>query len=140
LAADGDPRTTTDPSLKDNVRCDNLGCIARLLDGRLVALTLSSQAFAEDCRRTAVIITVLRAPENCQALVIDSRVTQASGAVALFGDKLEMLASRPPGYHRPWSPGGDVAARRGRVPADATPAVVLKIKSPTPNLPPGNVE
>jgi competence protein ComEC len=122
LAADGDARKPDDPSLKESIRCDNLGCIARMLDGRLIALTLSPQALAEDCRRTAVIITTLRAPENCQALVIDGRVTQARGAVALFGDRLDMVVARPPGYRRPWSPGGDLPERRGRLPTDATPA------------------
>src|SRR5262249_1802938 len=81
LAADARPRKPDDKSLKDNVRCDNLGCIATLADGRLIAVTNAAQAFAEDCRRTAVIITALRAPENCQALVIDRRVVEARGAI-----------------------------------------------------------
>ena len=41
----------TDPSLKDGVTCDEIGCVARLRDGAIVALPFAAEAFEEDCRR-----------------------------------------------------------------------------------------
>jgi competence protein ComEC len=62
LSADADPRPPDDPILKDGVRCDNLGCIGRLKDGRLVALTMAPQALREDCERASIIVSALSAP------------------------------------------------------------------------------
>ena len=121
LSADADPRQPDDPTLKDNVRCDNLGCIGRLRDGRLVALTMAPQALREDCERASVIVTALSAPANCKALVIDRKVVEARGAVALFGDQLTMLAARPPGYVRPWTPQATAPVLQRRDLPDATP-------------------
>ena len=121
LSADADPRQPDDPSLKDNMRCDNLGCIGRLRDGRLVALTMTPQALREDCERASIIVTALSAPANCKALVIDRKVVEARGAVALFGDQLVMLAARPIGYARPWTPQAAVPALQRRDLPDATP-------------------
>src|SRR3954471_6348593 len=42
LAADADARLPTDPSLGAGVSCDDLGCVAAMADGRLVALSLRS--------------------------------------------------------------------------------------------------
>ena len=121
LSADADPRQPDDPTLKDNVRCDNLGCIGRLKDGGLVALTMAPQALREDCERASVIVTALNAPANCKALVIDRRVVEARGAVALFGGQLAMLTARPVGYVRPWSPQAATPALQRRELPDATP-------------------
>jgi competence protein ComEC len=121
LSADADPRQPDDPSLKDNVRCDNLGCIGRLRDGRMVALTMAPQALREDCERASVIVTALNAPANCKALVIDRKVVEARGAVALFGEHLIMLAARPLGYARPWSPQAAPPVLPRRDVPDATP-------------------
>jgi hypothetical protein len=53
--------------------------------------------------------------------VVDRKVVEATGAVALFGDGLAMLASRSAGYVRPWTPQvAPQAAPRRDVP-DATP-------------------
>ncbi|MGH6683343.1 MAG: ComEC/Rec2 family competence protein, partial [Pseudolabrys sp.] len=57
LAADGDGRAVKDPTLNDGVRCDTIGCIGTLKGGRLVSMALSSEAFAEDCARAAVVIS-----------------------------------------------------------------------------------
>ncbi len=121
LSADADPRQPDDASLKDNVRCDNLGCIGRLRDGRLVALTMAPQALREDCERASVIVSALNAPANCKALVIDRKLVEARGAVALFGDQLTMVAARPVGYVRPWTPQTTTPALQRREPPDATP-------------------
>ena len=56
LGADADARTPADPTLRDGIACDEIGCIARLADGTLVALAFAAEAFAEDCRRAALVI------------------------------------------------------------------------------------
>jgi competence protein ComEC len=49
LAADADARTPKDQSLSEGVSCDEIGCVARLADGTIVALPFVAQAFEEDC-------------------------------------------------------------------------------------------
>ena len=63
LAADGDARDAEghQPRCK-GVRCDAVGCIGALADGRLVSMALSAEAFAEDCARAAVVVSAREAP------------------------------------------------------------------------------
>jgi competence protein ComEC len=105
LAADADPRMPTDKTLGEGFACDGAGCIGRLADGRLVALARSIEAFAEDCRRAAVVASPREAPPGCAALVIDRTVLQRTGAVALrrLGEGFETGTARPPGHDRPWA-------------------------------------
>ncbi len=127
LAADGDTRDVKDASLNDGVRCDPDGCIGKLKDGRLTSMALLPGAFAEDCRRAAVVISARQAPGNCAALLIDRPKWRAKGAIALrlVGDRFEETAARPPGYERPWAPaqGASVSTATPARPAarDATP-------------------
>ncbi|MEI9805425.1 MAG: ComEC/Rec2 family competence protein [Pseudolabrys sp.] len=130
LAADGDARTVKDASLGDGVRCDAIGCVGRLNDGRLVSFALSIEAFAEDCVQAAVVISPRGAPGDCAALLVDRPVWRANGATALrwTGERFELSAARPAGYERPWAralPGtGDTALVTARpAPRDATPRV-----------------
>ena len=48
-------------------RCDASGCIAKLGDGRLVSVATAADAFEEDCRRTALVVTTRNAPPACDA-------------------------------------------------------------------------
>jgi competence protein ComEC len=131
LASDGDARAVDDASLGEGVRCDPVGCIAHLPDGRLVALSRSLDALAEDCERAAVIVSPRDTPPGCaSARVIDRMVWRQAGAVALYRDGHGFVArpSRPPGYDRPWSPAyvarGPIVRPGLRAPAsgpDATP-------------------
>ena len=104
LAADGDARTVKDASLNDGVRCDAVGCIGHLADGRLVSMALSVEAFAEDCTRATIVASSREAPGACTALLIDRKAWRAHGATALRwnGDRFEQSDARPPGYERPW--------------------------------------
>jgi competence protein ComEC len=106
LSADGDARAIDDPTLSAGVRCDPIGCIGRLADGRLVALALSVEAFAEDCRRAAVVASPREAPPGCAAQLFDRTIWRNTGAVALYreGNGFAVTPARPPGYDRPWSP------------------------------------
>jgi hypothetical protein len=49
-----------DASLNAGVRCDEIGCIGRLKDARLVSMALAPEAFLEDCARAAVVISAAR--------------------------------------------------------------------------------
>jgi competence protein ComEC len=104
LAADGDPRSAADTTLSTGFTCDDAGCISRLPDGRLVAFVLLPEAFEEDCRRAAVVISAREAPADCAALVVDRRVSRAAGALELHsvGTSFAMIAARPAGLDRPW--------------------------------------
>jgi len=61
------------------VRCDDTGCVARLGDGRLVAMALGVEAFEEDCVRAAVVLSPRSAPGECSALLIDRNVWRSRG-------------------------------------------------------------
>jgi competence protein ComEC len=132
LAADADARPPKDSTLSHGIRCDEAGCIARLRDGSLVAIARSIEAFAEDCRRAALVVSTRDAPPGCGAVVVDRSVWRRSGALALrrSGEGFEIIATRPSGYDRPWaraiSQGSDGAdtgrsPTAGAQPRDATP-------------------
>jgi competence protein ComEC len=128
LAADGDARAPKDPSLNNGVRCDAAGCIGRLADGRLAAMALSVEAFEEDCRRAAVVVSPREAPGACTALLVDRKAWRANGAMSLRwnGERFEQQAARPAGYDRPWARPPRVTAEPTSSPArpasrDATP-------------------
>jgi len=110
LAAAADSRTPADPTLAEGFRCDDVGCVAALPDGRLVAIALAADAFAEDCNRAVLVVTPRRGPPECAALLIDRAVREASGALALYrsdafeGRGFRIEAARPPGRDRPWAP------------------------------------
>ncbi len=84
LRADGDPRDPADPTLLQR-NCDAIGCVARLPDGRIVALSLDRAAFTDDCRMAALVVTPLAAPAACRAAtaVIDRDMTSRTGALSL---------------------------------------------------------
>jgi competence protein ComEC len=133
LAADADARLPTDPSLADGVSCDDAGCVVARADGRLVALSWRPDALADDCARTALVVTVRQAPKDCAAAVVDRERLSHQGALALRQQDATLLvdAVRPNGIYRPWWPGATDAsefdptltsrAPQSRTP-DATPA------------------
>jgi competence protein ComEC len=105
LAADADPRTTADPTLANGVACDAVGCNARLADRSLVALAIAPEAFAEDCRRAALVVSARTAPPECPTMAIDRAMRLRSGALALRrnGAGWEITPARPDRYDRPWA-------------------------------------
>lgn len=124
LAADGDPRAVGDKTLANGTTCDDIGCVARLRDGRLVAMSLAIDSFAEDCTRAAIVVSAHSAPtEECQALLFDRDVLRGHGAVSLRiqGAHTEISQARPQGYQRPWA---EPVRRSARQPTpEATPAL-----------------
>jgi competence protein ComEC len=105
LAADADARAPKDNSIGNGIRCDEAGCIGRLRDGSFVAIARSIEAFEEDCRRTALVVSARDAPPGCRAQVVDRQVWRRSGAIALrrVGSGFEVTPSRPASYDRPWA-------------------------------------
>ncbi len=105
LAADADARAPKDSSLANGVRCDPIGCIGTLNDGRLISMVLGIEAVAEDCARAAVIVSAREIPASgCAAIAIDRQTSREHGAVALrkIGDHFQFALARPPGAERPW--------------------------------------
>jgi competence protein ComEC len=127
LAADADPRTVKDATLRDGLTCDQAGCIGRLGDGTIVAIALSPAALEEDCRRAALVLSPRQGPPQCEAVLIDRGAWRAGGALALrrVGPGFDMTVARPPGYDRPWtrapSETGAAPSSVRPAPRDATP-------------------
>jgi competence protein ComEC len=132
LAADGDARDAADGSVKSGFACDPDGCVARLPDGAVVAVSRTAAAFADDCARAALIITVRVAPADCAARVIDRASLRKNGAMALTwrDGRFEIASARPDGIDRPWTrhrekgrnAAQDAPASHGpAAPRDATP-------------------
>jgi competence protein ComEC len=131
LAADADARTPGDTGLSQGFRCDDSGCIARLPDGKLVAVVSAPDAFEEDCRRAALLVTRRKAPPGCAATVIDRPLWQRTGALAVHrsANGFTIDAARPASQSRPWAraPGREDAtvaatpASTRTTPRDATP-------------------
>jgi competence protein ComEC len=101
LRADADPRKPDAPDLANSVRCDPLGCIAKLGDGREAALVRKPDALDEDCRTAAVVVTRFMPPPGCgaTATIVDKSMLARGGAVAL--------------YRLPADPDGDVSVKPG---------------------------
>ncbi len=128
LAADGDSRLAKDlvkESLAEGVRCDDNGCVARLGDGRPVALSLTAEAVAEDCEIAAFVVTDRNTPPHCAAPAIDRTVAQRNGASSArwTGNAFVIDLARPPNHRRPWTTGPmqTTAAQPQAPPRDATP-------------------
>jgi len=128
LAADADPRSVKDDSLGKGITCDDAGCVAKLPDGRLVAMVRTAEAFEEDCMCAAVVISARVAPRDCSALVIGRQETTHAGAMALkaVDGGFEITGARLLSYDRPWSPRPlreASAAEQSAQPRDATPSI-----------------
>ncbi len=109
LTADADPRAPKDKDLDKGIACDQAGCVGRLGDGSVVAIARSVEAFEEDCRRAAVVLSARVAPPGCGAKrgiqVLDRNAWRLGGALALrrVAGGFETIVARPPGYNRPWA-------------------------------------
>jgi competence protein ComEC len=105
LAADGDERAANDVQLREPFKCDQIGCVARLADGRTVAYARAASAFEDDCREAALVISPRTAPAHCGTAVVDRSLVRAQGAVALrrVGEQWRVDVARPAGTGRPWA-------------------------------------
>ena len=109
LEAEG-PRAPDPSAIRDGVTCGRLGCILKTKSGLMVAHIRDPAAFIEDCRRADIVLTPLRAPDNCAAkLVIDVRATARRGAHAVYLDGPDKnpaqsihIVTAWPEIRRPW--------------------------------------
>ena len=128
LAADADPRLPTDASLADGVSCDPAGCVTPMAGGGLIALTLQPEALAEDCERTALLVTARQAPPSCSSSVMSGDRLREQGATALrrAGSGFAVDAVKPRGADRPWSPNpaGVAETETAQAPKPAAPRAV----------------
>jgi competence protein ComEC len=106
LAADADARDYHDRALGQGIACDPSGCIGKLGDGSLVAYDTAPDAFEEDCRRAALILTSREAPPDCAAQVVGRAIWRDRGALALHRTSAGFAidSARPPNFDRPWAP------------------------------------
>ncbi len=128
LAADADPHTGKERELRAPFACDDAGCTVRLADGGIVAVALTAEAFEEDCRRAAVVLSPRTAPPDCATTVVDRNAWRQRGATTLRrnGTGFAVNIARPAGEERPWSPGlaganASVAGTGGSSPASPDP-------------------
>ncbi len=86
LRADADRRPAGDPSLKDRVFCDALGCTTELGEGgRRVSLSLDPRGLEEDCRLASIVVTSVVPTSDCaNAVLIDGDRLATFGAHAIF--------------------------------------------------------
>jgi competence protein ComEC len=143
LKADGDGRKPDDATLRAGTRCDALGCVAALADGRMVALVSDRRAFAEDCGRAALVISRLPAPATCKPpLLFDRAFLDVHGATVLRFSPSghEVVTTRRVGETRPWlqraAPARPAQAPERRGSGDEAPDSVPRsnAESPEPRL------
>jgi competence protein ComEC len=83
LLRDGDLRDVA--AAQEGARCDELGCVAKAVNGQTVALSLKLGALQEDCRRADVLISAIPVRRKCEGpqVVIDRFDVFRDGATAL---------------------------------------------------------
>jgi hypothetical protein len=89
------------------VACDALGCVGRLADGTIVAMTNRRDAFADDCRMARIVVSHFDAPPGCasQALVIDRSALDRFGAHAIYVETSGLrIETAYPDVRRPFMP------------------------------------
>ena len=102
LRADGDSRDAAEArsligGRQDGSRCDPEGCVVETVDRRTIAFVRKPSAFEEDCGRAEIVITRLKAPPHCTALlVLDRQALAARGAttIRVAQDRIEIRSVR----------------------------------------------
>jgi competence protein ComEC len=110
LKRDGDERTPEMAAAtgRDDVKCDALGCIAKMRNGTRVAITFRADALAEDCASAQVVVSALPAHDTCHGpkLVIDRQDIRRDGAYAVWlqnGGLPRVVTVQNERGDRPWS-------------------------------------
>jgi competence protein ComEC len=137
LAADGDARLPNDRAVASGFSCDPDGCVARLSDGTAVAVSRTAAAFADDCTRAALIVTLRVAPADCAAKVLDRATLRSNGAMALTyrNGHFEAAAARPEGLDRPWARRREATRNAAQsVAASGVPPVSRDATPPQPDV------
>jgi competence protein ComEC len=105
LLRDGDKRDIA--AAKTGASCDELGCTAKTIGGRTVALSLKIGALAEDCGRADVLIAAIPVRRGCDQpeLIVDRFDVFRGGATALSfeDDGIRVETVNGTRGARPWS-------------------------------------
>ncbi len=103
LAADGDTRSSRDVADSAFI-CDELGCVAHLKDGALIAVASRPEALADDCGKAAIVISATDIPASCLTPGIDRKTMTTTGAVSLrrVNSEWKIETVRSPYAERPW--------------------------------------
>jgi competence protein ComEC len=108
LKRDGDDRdyTAAIATPHDRVGCDAEGCVAKAVNGMLVAAAARPMALAEDCASAAIVISATPTRGSCDRpeLVIDRFDVARNGAYAVWlGKSLRVENVRATRGERPWN-------------------------------------
>lgn len=107
LRSIGDPRPATSASLRANVRCDAVGCVAIRDDGGAIVWVRERHGMFDDCQRADVIISPHRAPAGCRAsVVLDRNSLEKRGAASVFLSEgnASLRRGRNADENWPWTP------------------------------------
>jgi len=119
MEADGDLRPSKSVRGSKSFQCDGQSCIA-LVKGKLVSHVMHPSAYADDCRRAAVLIVNFTPPERCRQpeIVIDLSDLREKGAhtLRIAGQDMALRTVAQQRGRRPWSAH---APRRETIPAVA---------------------
>ncbi len=105
-AAERGPDLAPDQASADGPACDEAGCVLRL-HGRLVALSRTPDAIADDCAKADLMISVVPVRGRCRAVrVIDRFTLWRTGAQAIWvaPDAITVTTVRDTRGIRPWAP------------------------------------
>ncbi len=85
LEHDGDARGPREAAKDRHVACDRIGCRARV-KGLTVAVAQHPAAFADDCRRAAIVVSRIVSPKSCTApkAVVDFFAARREGTHAIY--------------------------------------------------------
>ena len=104
MLRDGDRREVA--AARSAAQCDELGCIAKTKDGRVVALSLRAAALVEDCTRANIVISAVPIRRPCKGpeLVLDRFDALKHGATSvMLGKELRVETVAAERGKRPWS-------------------------------------
>ena len=122
LENDGDERQPGAAAQSTHVACDRIGCRATV-KGLIVAVAQHPAAFADDCRRAAIVVSNIVSPQSCSRpkAVVDFFAARREGTHAIYIAEDGMLRVETVAQvrgQRPWStrmaPRGKAGQQSGR--------------------------
>jgi competence protein ComEC len=107
LENDGDPRGPREAAKGRHADCDKIGCRATV-KGLTVAVAQHPAAFADDCRRAAIVVSHIVSPKSCTRpkAVVDFFAARHEGTHAIYieeGGKVRVETVAQMRGARPWS-------------------------------------
>jgi len=107
LENEGDARVPREATKGRHVACDRIGCRANV-KGLTVAVAQHPAAFADDCRRAAIVVAKIVSPKSCTRpkAVVDFFAARREGTHAIYieeGGKLRIETVARSRGARPWS-------------------------------------